>query len=110
MTTLSFARRSTFLALAFSILGSSSMSAAEKIVLTPDDGKTAQLVASMVSSRHINHPEIDDVLSEKLMNRYIEIWDPQKLYFLQSDIDSFSVEKTSLDDKILKGERGDNEE
>jgi len=104
MTTLSFARRSTFLALAFSILGSSSMSAAEKIVLTPDDGKTAQLVASMVSSRHINHPEIDDVLSEKLMNRYIEIWDPQKLYFLQSDIDSFSVEKTSLDDKILKGD------
>jgi carboxyl-terminal processing protease len=80
------------------------MSAAEKIVLTPDDGKTAQLVASMVSSRHINHPEIDDVLSEKLMNRYIEIWDPQKLYFLQSDIDSFSVEKTSLDDKILKGD------
>jgi carboxyl-terminal processing protease len=104
MTTLSFARRSTFLALAFSILGSSSMSAAEKIVLTPDDGKTAQLVASMVSSRHINHPEIDDVLSEKLMNRYIEIWDPQKLYFVQSDIDSFSVEKTSLDDKILKGD------
>jgi carboxyl-terminal processing protease len=80
------------------------MPAAEKIVLTPDDGKTAQLVASMVSSRHINHPEIDDVLSEKLMNRYIEIWDPQKLYFLQSDIDSFSVEKTSLDDKILKGD------
>ena len=104
MTTLSFARRSTFLALAFSILGSSSMSAAEKIVLTPDDGKTAQLVASMVSSRHINHPEIDDVLSEKLMNRYIEIRDPQKLYFVQSDIDSFSVEKTSLDDKILKGD------
>ena len=104
MTTLSFARRSTFLALALSILGSSSMSAAEKIVLTPDDGKTAQLVASMVSSRHINHPEIDDVLSEKLMNRYIEIWDPQKLYFLQSDIDSFSVEKTLLDDKILKGD------
>jgi carboxyl-terminal processing protease len=80
------------------------MPAAEKIVLTPDDGKTAQLVASMVSSRHINHPEIDDVLSEKLMNRYIELWDPQKLYFLQSDIDSFSVEKTSLDDKILKGD------
>jgi carboxyl-terminal processing protease len=104
MTTLSFARRSTFLALVFSTLCSSNMPAAEKIVLTPDDGKTAQLVASMVSSRHINHPEIDDVLSEKLMNRYIEIWDPQKLYFLQSDIDSFSVEKTSLDDKILKGD------
>ena len=104
MTTLSSAKRSTFLAIALSLFGNSIVPAAEKIVLTPDDGKTAQLVASMVSSRHINHPEIDDALSEKLMNRYIEIWDPQKLYFLQSDIDSFSVEKTSLDDKILKGD------
>ena len=104
MTTLSSAKRSTFLAIALSLFGNSIVPAAEKIVLTPDDGKTAQLVASMVSSRHINHPEIDDALSEKLMNRYIEIWDSQKLYFLQSDIDSFSVEKTSLDDKILKGD------
>ena len=104
MTTLSSAKRSTFLAIALSLFGNSIVPAAEKIVLTPDDGKTAQLVASMVSSRHINHPEIDDTLSEKLMNRYIEIWDPQKLYFVQSDIDSFSVEKTSLDDKILKGD------
>lgn len=104
MTTLSSAKRSTFLAIALSLFGHSIVPAAEKIVLTPDDGKTAQLVASMVSSRHINHPEIDDTLSEKLMNRYIEIWDPQKLYFVQSDIDSFSVEKTSLDDKILKGD------
>lgn len=104
MTTLSNAKRSTFLAIALSLFGTGVMPAAEKIVLTPDDGKTAQLVASMVSSRHINHPEIDDALSEKLMTRYIEIWDPQKLYFLQSDIDSFSVEKTSLDDKILKGD------
>jgi carboxyl-terminal processing protease len=104
MTTLSSAKRSTFLAIALSLFCNSIVLATEKIVLTPDDGKTAQLVASMVSSRHINHPEIDDALSEKLMNRYIEIWDPQKLYFLQSDIDSFSVEKTSLDDKIIKGD------
>ena len=76
------------LLLAFMTLVSGSLSAEDKIVLTSDDGKTAQLVASMVSSRHINHPEINDALSERLMHRYIEIWDPQKLYFLQSDIDS----------------------
>lgn len=103
MTTLSSAKRATLLAAAFAFLCSSA-SAGEKVVLTPEDGTTAKMVASMVSSRHINHPEIDDALSEKLMNRYIEIWDPQKLYFLQSDIADFSVEKTSLDDKILKGD------
>jgi carboxyl-terminal processing protease len=58
----------------------------------------------MVSSRHINHPEINDSLSERLLKRYVEIWDPQKLYFLQSDIDEFSKQKTSLDDEILRGD------
>ncbi len=52
----------------------------------------------MVTSRHINHPEIDDALSEKLMKRYIEVWDPQKLYFLKADIDEFAVDRTALDE------------
>ncbi len=103
MPTLSSARRSALLVAVVSFL-SVPASPGEKVVLTAEDGKTAQLVASMVTSRHINHPEIDDALSEKLMNRYIEIWDPQKLYFVQSDIDGFMTEKTSLDDKILKGD------
>lgn len=92
------------LMLAFVTLVPESLMAADKIVLTADDGKTAQIVASMVSSRHINHPEINDALSEKLLKRYLEIWDPQKLYFLQSDIDEFSEKKISLDDEILKGD------
>ena len=90
--------------LAFMTLVPGSLKAADKIVLTAEDGKTAQIVASMVSSRHINHPEINDALSEKLLKRYLEVWDPQKLYFLQSDIDEFSKAKTSLDDEILRGD------
>ena len=77
--------------------------AREKVELSAEDGKTAQMVASMVTSRHINHPPIDDALSEKLFQRYLEVWDPQKLYFLQSDIDEFAAEKDKLDDGILKG-------
>lgn len=102
MTTLYSARHASLLAGLVSLFVSSA-TAADKVVLTPEDGKTAQLVAAMVSSRHINHPEINDALSEKLMKRYIEIWDPQKLYFLKADIDSFASEKDVLDDKILKG-------
>jgi carboxyl-terminal processing protease len=83
---------------------SGSTAGADKVVLTADDGKTAQMVAGMVSSRHINHPQIDDALSEKLFNRYMEVWDPQKLYFLQSDIDEFAPLKLKLDDQILKGD------
>ncbi len=103
MTTLRTISRCTLL-LALMTLVLNSATAAEKVVLTAEDGKTAQIVAAMVSKKHINHPEINDALSEKLLNRYIEIWDPQKLYFLQSDIDEFSKQKDSLDDQILKGD------
>ena len=71
MATLSPVSRCTLL-LAFVTLVPESLTAADKIALTAEDGKTAQIVASMVSSRHINHPEINDALSEKLMKRYIE--------------------------------------
>jgi len=85
------------------VLVSGTSARAEKIVLNAEDGKTAQLVAQMVASRHINAPEINDTLSEKLFERYLQVWDPQKLYFLKSDIADFSVHKTDLDDQILKG-------
>ncbi|HQZ69141.1 MAG TPA: tail-specific protease, partial [Planctomycetaceae bacterium] len=103
MTTLRSISRCTLL-MALMTLVLNSATAAEKVVLTAEDGKTAQIVAAMVSNKHINHPEINDALSEKLLKRYIEIWDPQKLYFLQSDIDEFSKQKDSLDDQILRGD------
>ena len=78
--------------------------AGEQVSLSADDGKTAQMVASMVSSRHINHPEIDDTISERLFNRFIEAWDSQKLYLLKADIDEFSVNRTELDDQIQRGD------
>ena len=104
MATLRTVSRCSLLLAFVILLVPKSLTAAEPIVLTAEDGKTAQIVASMVSNRHINHPEINDALSEKLLHRYLEIWDPQKLYLLQSDIDEFSAEKTSLDDRILKGD------
>ncbi|MFO0425152.1 MAG: carboxy terminal-processing peptidase [Planctomyces sp.] len=67
------------------------------------DGKTARLVAQMVTSRHINHPSIDDALSVKMMDGFIKAWDSQKIYFLQSDISEFETQKTQLDDQILAG-------
>ena len=73
---------------------------AEASDVTAEDGKTAQIVAEMISARHIAHPEIGDDLSERLLKRYIEVWDPQKLYFLQSDVDEFRRSKDKLDDAI----------
>lgn len=81
-----------------------SASAAENARVTDDDGATGRLVADMVRARHINHPEIDDDISERLLKRYVDIWDPQKLYFLQADIDLFKASSNVLDDQIRAGD------
>ncbi|MEZ6125730.1 MAG: carboxy terminal-processing peptidase [Planctomycetaceae bacterium] len=80
-----------------------SIHAAETSRVTESDGTTARMVADMITSRHINHPEIDDELAARLLKRYIEVWDPQKLYFLQSDVDLFNASAKVLDDQIRSG-------
>lgn len=79
------------------------MTAAETTKVTPKDGETAQLVANMVSTRHISHPSINDEIGTRLLNRFVEIWDPQKLYFMSSDIESFKKSATVLDDQLRSG-------
>ena len=77
--------------------------ARDTVSLNDNDGVTARIVADMVQSRHIAHPQIDNALSTRLLNRYVEAWDPQKLYFLKSDIDEFSQSASKLDDSIQAG-------
>ncbi len=72
-------------------------------LLTAEDGKIAQRAAKVFSQRHLVHPVVDDALSEKMMDRFIRSWDPQKLYFLKADIADFETETTLLDDKLLAG-------
>src|SRR5262249_10526429 len=48
------------------------------------------------------HP-IDNTISEELDDGYIKELDPQKLYFLQSDIDQFQKFRDSLDDALQTG-------
>lgn len=90
-------------AVTLAVLTSTSF-AADLGKVTEDDGKTARMVADMVRSGHINHPTIDDAISEHLLERYVDIWDPQKLYFLQSDIDAFEQSEKVLDDQIRAGD------
>ncbi|MDZ4687438.1 MAG: carboxy terminal-processing peptidase [Planctomycetaceae bacterium] len=67
------------------------------------DQTTAKLVADMISKYHISQKHIDDRISQLLLKRLLKDLDPQKLYFLQSDIDVFSKYRDQLDDMIAIG-------
>ena len=69
----------------------------------PNDETTTKLVVGMVQKFHISQHPIDDQISGKLLDRFLKSLDPQKLYFLQSDIDELSKYKTTLDDLVKAG-------
>src|SRR5262249_9531823 len=46
----------------------------------------AKLVSEMIESTHISQKPIDDSISAKLVDEFVKQLDPQKLYFLQSDV------------------------
>lgn len=70
----------------------------------PEDQTTARLVSAMVSKYHISQGQIDDTISSKTFDRYIQQLDPRKLYFTKSDIDGFEKSRKQLDDQIKAGD------
>jgi carboxyl-terminal processing protease len=77
---------------------------ASSVVLAPtaDEGHAADLVAGLLSDSrfHYRPQPLDDAMSAQIFKRYLEALDPEKMYFLQADIDRFAPYKTTLDDAI----------
>ena len=67
-----------------------------------DDAKIARMVARFLGSAHYSHHRFDSTLGTKMFDRYVDALDPQKLYFLQSDLAVFARARTNLDDITLR--------
>jgi carboxyl-terminal processing protease len=65
------------------------------------EAKAAHLAAEVLSRYHYKPVALDDALSSKMFDQYLKTLDPEKLYFLQSDIDHLGVDRSRLDDAIL---------
>ena len=63
----------------------------------PNDGNIAYITARLLEEFHYSQLPFDKDISEKFFDGYIDIYDPQHLFFLQSDIDEFSHYRTNLD-------------
>ena len=96
-------RSAAFLTFGVLVLVAASVGAQRFAAKGADAGTTARQVADMVTRKHISHARIDDRVSERLVKRYIESLDPQKLYFTKADVKQFNANKTILDDNIKSG-------
>ena len=67
-------------------------------------GYVAQLVTKLMQSDHLSKHPLDDQISQRAFDLFAKSLDPMKVYFMQSDIDEFSISRTELDDQLKRGE------
>ena len=70
------------------------------IELSPRHNYELALLNNMLKHFHYKNFKLDNALSEKILNQYIDDLDPGKMYFTQQDIDDFSRYKHQLDNDI----------
>ena len=72
--------------------------------LTPLQQQTqaAHLAADVLSHYHYKVVPLDDVMSTQIFDNYLKSLDPEKVYFVQADIDHLSNLRGTLADAILK--------
>jgi carboxyl-terminal processing protease len=63
-------------------------------------GQAAHLSAQFVKRFGYKSVPLDDALSAKVMDRFIKLLDPDRMLFLQADIDKFMADGTKIDDAI----------
>ena len=66
----------------------------------PRHEKVGQLVRDFIERSHYSHATVDDDLSARVLDRYIEALDGNRMYLLGSDVDTFKKYEYLLDDMV----------
>ncbi|KAA9367077.1 MULTISPECIES: carboxy terminal-processing peptidase [Ochrobactrum] len=67
---------------------------------TQQQAEAAQLTAEFLQRFHYKPVSLDDKLSARIMDRFIDDLDPDRLIFLQADVESFKTRSKEIDDGI----------
>ncbi|MDA7978883.1 MAG: carboxy terminal-processing peptidase [Pirellulales bacterium] len=62
------------------------------------------IVTYFIGRQHMTKHEIDDVISARTFDSYMETLDPMKVYFTQDDIDEFRKQRLEIDDLLKRGD------
>ena len=60
-----------------------------------------QTVTHFIQRSHYNHIAVDDDLSSRVLDRYVESLDGNRMYLLASDIEFFDQFRYDLDDFVM---------
>ncbi len=95
-----------FVVLFISIATSSHTNDNDSGILMPTDHqkKVSMVVSTILEKYHLRKMQINDSLSSIIFDNYIDGFDPNKIYFLQEDIDGFEKYRYTMDDGLRSGD------
>ena len=70
----------------------------------PQETQVTPLVAEVLTRHHYRKLPLDDALAAKIFDQYMKTLDPEKLFFIQADIDRMSGERAKLIEAIQTGD------
>lgn len=76
----------------------------EAILPEPVHSGTARNIVDALTRRHYLDLVLDDEVSSRVLDRYLNELDPARSYFLASDIDEFEKYRTRLDNALHAGD------
>lgn len=93
-----------FTAITLFVASNSYSTTDDALVPEKQHNRATKLIAHFLEKYHYKDFNIDNTLSNDILNAYIEALDPNRSYFYQKDIDSFQIFRFKLDDAISKTE------
>ena len=76
------------------------VTAQEELAPVARHEKIGQLVTEFIQKSHYRHASVDDELSSKVLDRYIEALDNNRMYLLAADVEAFEKNRYRLDDMV----------
>ena len=90
------------------ILASAGSSAADEpvteLAMSAEHQAISRRVSRFIENIHYSRPRIDDSLSSAIFDRYLDILDGNRLYFLQGDYSTLGSYRYELDERVRSGE------
>ncbi|MCP4041102.1 MAG: tail-specific protease [Gammaproteobacteria bacterium] len=78
----------------------------DELVPTLLQRQATRLITSFISKYHFKKTPLDDQLSQVIFDRYLEKLDPNRSYFLESDVQQISAYQLYLDDLLRSSRLG----
>jgi carboxyl-terminal processing protease len=66
----------------------------------------AKVLTTLLKQYHYNHSTLNDSVSSELLDSYVQLLDPNRLYFLAADLAAVEKYRRVLDDSLVNGNVG----